>query len=174
MNKKTSSKTDLIKEKKEEKKEEKIDTNKSQSMQFNIPVDKSIKKEESAEGVLERLIYFCKNKNVNMMKHLQRYDLTKIGKLNKSDFAKAIDELKLGLIESDIVKLLDWMKIQENYVEIMYFVNLMIQTDKDYVNFIKDHGKKISFNFLKIFLQKTSQKKFLPASTICLKTKTSI
>jgi len=74
------------------------------------------------------------------MKHLQRYDMTKLGKLTSSDFAKAIGELKLGIIEHDIITLLDWMKITENYVEIEYFIDLMIKTDPTYAPFIKNQG----------------------------------
>ncbi len=132
-----------MKKPKEDKQQEdkaKVDISKTQPIVSSLPVDKSIKIEESAEGVLQRLIYFCMKRNINMMKRLQRYDLTKQGKLNKGDFAKAIDELKLGLIDSDIVKLLDWMEIQENYVEIKYFIDLMIKTDPTYAPFIKDQG----------------------------------
>ena len=145
MSKKSSSKTDIPKEKKPEEKKDAIPEVK------HIAVDKSVKIEESAEGVLQRLIYFCMKRGINMMKHLQRYDLTKQGKLNKSDFAKAIDELKLGLIDSDIVKLLDWMKIQENYVEIAYFVDLMIKTDPTYAPFAKDQGKNTYYYIIILF-----------------------
>ena len=97
--------------------------------------------DETPEVVIKRLVYFCVKKNINMQRHLMRYDITKIGKINLTDFSKAIDELKLGFIEPDISKLLEISKSDDNFVEIKNFIGLMIKTDNIYENILKEFGK---------------------------------
>jgi hypothetical protein len=99
----------------------------------------------AADEVLKRLVYFCLKKNINMMKHLQRYDITKLGKVIKYDFAKAIDEIKLGFIDNDINRLIFIAKPVESYIDIKRFVELMISKDKNYEILIKDQGDNIYF-----------------------------
>lgn len=102
---------------------------------------KDIKNDETPEVILKRLVYFCVKKNINMQRHLMRYDITKLGKINQADFSKAVDELKLGFIEPDISKLLQISKSEDNFVEIKNFINLMIGADSIYENTLKEFGK---------------------------------
>jgi hypothetical protein len=101
---------------------------------------KDIKNDETPEVILKRLVYFCVKKNINMQRHLMRYDITKLGKINQADFSKAVDELKLGFIEPDINKLLEISKSEDNFVEIKNFIGLMIKADNIYENTLKEFG----------------------------------
>lgn len=102
---------------------------------------KDFKVDETPEVVLKRLTYFCVKKNINMQRHLMRYDITKLGKINQSDFSKAIDELKLGFIDPDINKLLEISKSEDNFVEIRNFINMMVKVDTMYEHTLKEFGK---------------------------------
>jgi seryl-tRNA synthetase len=96
---------------------------------------------EKQEDILKKLVYYCLKKNINMLRHLQRYDLTKLGKISKNDFIKAIEELKLGLIKSDISRLIENANLTQDYVEIHQFIDIMIEKDKNYEQLIKENGK---------------------------------
>jgi Ca2+-binding EF-hand superfamily protein len=116
--------------------------------------------EDTCNELLKRLVYFCLKKNINMLRHLQRYDLTKQGKLTTGDFTKAIDELKLGFIENDIQKLLQVCKLMDNYLEIEQFVSIMIEKDKNYEILIKENGN------LKLFILINIEFVYDPQSTM--------
>jgi Ca2+-binding EF-hand superfamily protein len=100
-----------------------------------------------ADDVLKRLVFFCLKKNINMSRHLQRYDLTKLGKLTKVDFTKAIDELKLGFIDNDIYRLLQCVNTVDEYLEIKQFISKMIEKDRNYELLIKENGKLLLLQY---------------------------
>jgi Ca2+-binding EF-hand superfamily protein len=83
----------------------------------------------------------CLKKNIHIGRHLQRYDITKIGKINRNDFIRAIDELKLGYIDNDINKLLDLAKLNDTYISIQGFLDSMIRSEPLYENVLKQGGK---------------------------------
>ena len=75
---------------------------------------------------LNTLCEFCVKKNMNLKKHLLRYDISKNGKINENDFKRAIEELKLGFINSDLDKLANTCKSQHsNDISIDNFLNLL-------------------------------------------------
>jgi hypothetical protein len=78
-----------------------------------------------------------------MMRHLQRYDISKLGKISKNDFYKAIDELKLGFIDTDIKNILLSSNFKEDYLEIKIFISKMVEIDKNYELLIKENGKAV-------------------------------
>ena len=125
---------------KEDKKLTKQSTKNLASSSPSREITKEIKSDETPEKVLKRLVYFCVKKNINMQRHLMRYDITKLGKINQAEFSKAIDELKLGFIDPDIYKLLDISKSVDDFVEIKNFVQLMIKADNIYENVLKEFG----------------------------------
>ena len=57
---------------------------------------------------------FVLKKNLNLRKHLLRYDISKNGKISENDFKRAIEELKLGFIGSDLDKLANVCKSQHS------------------------------------------------------------
>ena len=66
------------------------------------------------DELLNTLCEFCVKKNINLKRHLLRYDISKNGKISENDFKRAIEELKLGFINSDLDKLANTCKSQQN------------------------------------------------------------
>jgi Ca2+-binding EF-hand superfamily protein len=78
------------------------------------------------DELLNTLCEFCVKKNINLRKHLLRYDISKNGKISENDFKRAIEELKLGFIGSDLDKLANVCKSQHsNDISIDNFLNLL-------------------------------------------------
>ena len=122
---------------KEEKKSDVVN-NSTMPLLLNKSIQQPI--EETSEDILKRLVVFSIKKNINMLRHIQRYDITKLGKVSVEDFSKALDELKLGLVFNDIDKLIKIVKVVDNYVEIREFIDLMIKVDSSYKLLVKEYG----------------------------------
>jgi hypothetical protein len=75
-----------------------------------------------------------------MVERLKSFDLKLMGKLNKLDFTRAVNELHIGFTSEEIESLLKLMNITENYVEIGYFVDQMIKADPSYAHYVQTQG----------------------------------
>mmetsp|Transcript_25502 Transcript_25502/g.26583 ORF Transcript_25502/g.26583 Transcript_25502/m.26583 type:complete len:2300 (-) Transcript_25502:58-6957(-) len=80
---------------------------------------------------MKKLVDFCIKKNKNIHRHLKRYSTT-LGKICKTDFVRAINELKLGFIEPDIISLINLCETDDIYINIEKFVKIMIECDPNY------------------------------------------
>lgn len=109
------------------------------SQNWNVSSSKAKPKVSSpAEGKekLERLVYRCLEKRINLCEQLKRYDLGGSGKITTEQFRKSIDELKLGFIDRDFELLEKASKATEGYIIIDDFVELAKSVDPNYRDFI--------------------------------------
>jgi len=97
---------------------------------------------ESPEESMKKLITVCQRKNINIIKHLQRYDFSKSGELTKRELCNAIDELKAGILSNDVIKILQHYKLGDDHVNIKLFGGIMVQVDPSYREIIsaRDEG----------------------------------
>lgn len=104
----------------------------------------------NAEESIDRLIKVCIKKKLNMNQHLQRYDFSKSGKLTKSEFTNALNELNSGIVNSDIAKILSHFKLGDDHINIKEFTNVMTVRDKNYEEIInvKDESNILFFFIL--------------------------
>ena len=95
--------------------------------------DSSIGYGANTDEILKKLVYFCLKKNINMKKQLQRYDISKNGRVKEDEFMHAIEELRLGLIEADLKNLVKIAKPKDGGdIIIDDFVEILKNMDKNY------------------------------------------
>ena len=107
--------------------------------QSNLPIinNKSINN-INQDDVVRRLINFCINKNIILSKQLQRYDITKDGKIKEKDFKDAIEKLNAGFIESELDELVKMTNPDDNNcIKYQDFIKLMIDKSDSYKNLEK-------------------------------------
>lgn len=92
--------------------------------------------------LLIRLIFFCLRKNINMNKQLNKYDLSKSGKITTTDFAKAIDELRLGFIDYDLKRLALIARPIDDIIVIRTFIQMMKDKNETYKQFLEEEERK--------------------------------
>lgn len=97
--------------------------------------------EDSKELIFKKFVNISLKKNINMQRHLQRYDLSKSGTITKQDFIKAIFELKLGFIENEINKLVDYCSFNDGFIDISAFISFMSACEPTYDLIIKEQSK---------------------------------
>lgn len=97
---------------------------------------------ETPEELMKKLIGVCVKKRINMMQHLQRYDFSKSGELTKKELSNAIDEIKAGIISSDVNRILLHFNIGDEHVNIKKFTAAMVQSDPAYADIVspRDEG----------------------------------
>ena len=111
-----------------------IDINKQKQSEFSMYSD--------TDELLKSLCDFCIKKNINLRRHLQRYDISKNGKITENDFKRAIEELKLGFIGSDLDKLANTCKSpHSNDVSIDNFLNLLNNKNNNFKKFIEQFSE---------------------------------
>ena len=92
------------------------------------------------DDILNNICKYCIIKNLNLKKHLQRYDITKNGKIGQNDFKRAIEELKIGLINYDLEKLHNACKLPDsNDVSIENFLNLLKNKNEEFKKFLDEY-----------------------------------
>ena len=96
---------------------------------------------ESGLDYMRQLIKICLQKNIDLQRHLQRYDINKLNKISEREFLRAIDELKLGFIDKEIEDLASLFKDVENFVAIAEFLKKAIEIEPEYQNIIMDQGR---------------------------------
>ena len=96
--------------------------------------------------LLMKLIYFCISKNINMNKQLNKYDLSKSGKITSSDFMKSIDELRLGFIDYDLKQLALIAKPIDDIIVIKNFIAMMKERNDTYKHFLEEEERKELIN----------------------------
>ena len=91
----------------------------------------------NADDLLNNLCKFCINKKINLKKHLQRYDISKNGKIGKSDFKRAIEELKIGFISYDLEKMAKACKMpNSDDISIEQFLDILKNKNEDFELFL--------------------------------------
>ena len=91
----------------------------------------------STDELLNNICEYCVKKNVNLKKHLRRYDISKNGKIGENDFKRAIEELKLGFINADLDKLVNTCKSPYSKdISIDNFLNILENKNESFKKFI--------------------------------------
>jgi hypothetical protein len=120
----------------------------------NLPKIKDVKAEiganylTSAEDTIDNLIKVCLKKQLNMNQYLQRYDFSKSGKLTRSEFTNALIDIKSGIVNSDIGKILSHFKLGDDHIDIKAFTKVMTGRDKMYEEIINAKNESKFFYFL--------------------------
>ena len=92
----------------------------------------------SSDELLNNLCEYCIKKNINLKKHLKRYDISKNGKITESDFKKAIEELKLGFINYDLDKLANACKSPHSKdISIDNFLNILKNKNNNFKKYME-------------------------------------
>ena len=92
----------------------------------------------STDELLNNICEYCVKKNVNLKKHLRRYDISKNGKIGENDFKRAIEELKLGFINADLDKLVNTCKSPYSKdISIDNFLNILKNKNESFKKFIE-------------------------------------
>ena len=95
--------------------------------------------EGGADELLNTLCEYCMKNNINLKKHLKRYDISKNGKIGENDFKKAIEELKLGFISLDLDKLANACKSPHNNdIDIDNFLNILKNKNQNFKNYMEN------------------------------------
>ena len=93
----------------------------------------------NVDDILNSICKYCMNKKINLKKHLQRYDITKNGKIGQKDFKRGIDELKIGLINYDLEKLVKACKSpKDDEISIENFLNMLNNKNPEFQKFLED------------------------------------
>jgi hypothetical protein len=131
------------------------DIEKDKQNMSNLPkikdskVDSGASNLTSAEQIIDNLIKVCLKKQLNMNQYLQRYDFSKSGKLTRSEFSNALIDIKSGIVNSDIGRILSHFKLGDDHIDIKGFTKVMTGRDKMYEEII--NAKNESNNFFLIF-----------------------
>ncbi|MCQ2815713.1 MAG: EF-hand domain-containing protein [archaeon] len=99
--------------------------------------DKPIEQEK-----LERLVYLCLEKRINLSDQLKRYDLGGSGKISPAEFRNSIEELKLGFIDRDYDALEKCAQISGGTISIHNFIELAKKVDPNYKEFLESQENK--------------------------------
>ena len=92
-----------------------------------------------ADELLNTLCEYCVKNNINLKKHLKRYDIAKNGRIGENDFKKAIEELKLGFISLDLDKLANACKSpHDNNIAIDNFLNILKNKNQNFKNYMEN------------------------------------
>ena len=91
----------------------------------------------SSDDIINNLCEYCIKKNINLKKHLERYDISKNGKIGENDFKRAIEELKIGFISYDLDKLANLCKSSNSKdILIENFLNILKNKNDNFKNFM--------------------------------------
>ena len=136
-NKGTTSSVPKIEGPKIDKKNLNLNLNQHKLNQFSVKASSNMDK---IDDILNNICKYCIIKNLNLKKHLQRYDITKNGKIGQNDFKRAIEELKIGLINYDLEKLHNACKLPDsNDVSIENFLNLLKNKNAEFKKFLDEY-----------------------------------
>ena len=136
-NKGTTSSVPKIERPKIDKKNLNLNLNQHKQNQFSVKASSNMVK---IDDILNNICKYCIIKNLNLKKHLQRYDITKNGKIGQNDFKRAIEELKIGLINYDFEKLHNACKLPDsNDVSIENFLNLLKNKNAEFKKFLDEY-----------------------------------
>ena len=136
-NKGTTSSVPKIEGPKIDKKNLNLNLNQHKQNQFSVKASSNMVK---IDDILNNICKYCIIKNLNLKKHLQRYDITKNGKIGQNDFKRAIEELKIGLINYDLEKLHNACKLPDsNDVSIENFLNLLKNKNAEFKKFLDEY-----------------------------------
>ena len=136
-NKGTTSSVPKIEGPKIDKKNLNLNLNQHKQNQFSVKASSNMDK---IDDILNNICKYCIIKNLNLKKHLQRYDITKNGKIGQNDFKRAIEELKIGLINYDLEKLHNACKLPDsNDVSIENFLNLLKNKNAEFKKFLDEY-----------------------------------
>ena len=136
-NKGTTSSVPKIEGPKIDKKNLNLNLNQHKQNQFSVKASSNMLK---IDDILNNICKYCIIKNLNLKKHLQRYDITKNGKIGQNDFKRAIEELKIGLINYDLEKLHNACKLPDsNDVSIENFLNLLKNKNAEFKKFLDEY-----------------------------------
>ena len=136
-NKGTTSSVPKIEGPKIDKKNLNLNLNQHKQNQFSVKASSNMVK---IDDILNNICKYCIIKNLNLKKHLQRYDITKNGKIGQNDFKRAIEELKIGLINYDFEKLHNACKLPDsNDVSIENFLNLLKNKNAEFKKFLDEY-----------------------------------
>mgnify|MGYP002625813063 CR=1 FL=1 len=114
-----------------------LNLNQHKQNQFSVKASSNMIK---IDDILNNICKYCIIKNLNLKKHLQRYDITKNGKIGQNDFKRAIEELKIGLINYDLEKLHNACKLPDsNDVSIENFLNLLKNKNAEFKKFLDEY-----------------------------------
>jgi len=101
-----------------------INLDEQKQNQFLLPASNIV---TNADELINKLCEFVIGKNINLKKHLQRYDISKNGKVALNDFKRAIEELKIGFINYDLDKLANVCKLpNSNNISLDNFLNILL------------------------------------------------
>ena len=116
----------------------KINLDEQKQNQFLVPASNIM---INADDLLNTLIKFVIGKNINLKKHLLRYDISKNGKITKKDFKRAIEELKIGFLSYDLEKLANACKLpNSDYISIEQFLNVLKNKNEDFKKFLEEYS----------------------------------
>jgi len=103
---------------------------------------KTVMNYETPEELMNKLIGVCLKKRINMMQHLQRYDFSKSGELTKKELCNAIDEIRAGILSSEVNKILQHFDIGDEHINIKKFIASMVLTEPLYADIVfpRDEG----------------------------------
>ena len=107
----------------------------SQNFNYNIPSinNKEISSNLDQEDLINRLIYFCLNKNIVLSKEFEKYDLATDNKIIVKDFKYAIVQLNPGFIEPELNELIKISKPDiNNNIKYKDFIQLMTEKNENY------------------------------------------
>ena len=136
-NKGTTSSVPKIEGPKIDKKNLNLNLNQHKQNQFSVKASSNMVK---IDDILNNICKYCIIKNLNLKKHLQRYDITRNGKIGQNDFKRAIEELKIGLINYDLEKLHNACKLPDsNDVSIENFLNLLKNKNAEFKKFLDEY-----------------------------------
>ena len=133
------------------KNKQKIDLNQQKQNDFSMNVSGM----GTTDEILNNLCEYCIKKNINLKKHLQRYDISKNGKIRENDFRKAIEELKLGFINNDLDKLANTCKSPHSKdISIDNFLNILKNKNANF----KKYMEQLSDDIIKYDNKQVSRK----------------
>ena len=122
--------------KKIDKKNKITELNQQKQNQFSVQASNIM---INIDEILSNLCNYCINKNINLKKHLLRYDINKNGKIGNKDFKRAIEELKIGFINYDLEKLVNACKLpNSNDISIENFLNLLRNKNPEFKQFLDE------------------------------------
>ena len=119
-------------------KSHKINLDEQKQNQFLVPASNIM---VNADELLNTLCKFVISKNINLKKHLLRYDISKNGKITKKDFKRAIEELKIGFLNYDLEKLANACKLpNSDDISIEQFLNVLKNKNENFKKFLEEYS----------------------------------
>ena len=115
-----------------------INLDEQKQNQFLLPASNIM---TNADELINKLCEFVIGKNINLKKHLQRYDISKNGKIGKNDFKRAIEELKMGFINYDLEKLANACKMpNSDFISLEHFFEILKSKNENYKKFLEEYS----------------------------------